>query len=457
METKALSAKWLLSPRRIEWREGVCGNYDNLPVTGSVSPDTFAYLLELCGLKGKRIEKPELSRDEILRLIIGKTEKVPSAPEPEFSGEEAYSLQISPDGISLAARTKSGLANGLKALARLTAVSAELPCLTAQDAPAADFRGVHLCIFNPNDGTEKEDTSPESIRKMMKLAAMSGYKYVMLEFWGMFPYARRPYAVWPNELYTREVVDSLISYAIDDLHITPLPCQNLTSHAGWSRIVSRKHVVLDQRPDLGEMWVPGGWCFATENPDTQAYLRDIMEDLLDAFRNPPFLHACCDKCFGFASTEEDRTKPADLLFGNHLCRINSFLQHRGTRMIMWSDMLYSSMDALYWKCSPAVADMLPRNILMNLWTHNDPGQHWHDVEFFESKGFQTIYSPFLEESGVRSMNAVCQRNNSHGILQTTWHRPQTARKAVALSGALQWSGVSDYTDDGEEFTTHWYS
>ena len=31
---------------------------------------------------------------------------------------------------------------------------------------------------------------------------------------------------------------------------------------------------------------------------------------------------------------------------------------------------------------------------MNIWTHNDPGAYWNDVEFFENLGFQSVYSPF---------------------------------------------------------------
>ena len=135
----------------------------------------------------------------------------------------------------------------------------------------------------------------------------------------------------------------------------------------------------------------------------------MIDELVEAYRHPPLLHVCCDKAFGFGSTEADRTRSADLLFGNHLCFLNSTLQEHGARMVMWADMLYTSMDALYWKASPALVDMLPRNILMNLWTHNDPGVHWADVDFFESRGFQTIYSPFLERKGVASMTEVCLR------------------------------------------------
>jgi hypothetical protein len=298
---------------------------------------------------------------------------------------------------------------------------------------------MHLCIFNPDDGTEKDDTTPEDIKRRIIKAALAGYNYIFMEFWGMFPYKKRPYAAWPKA-YTRETVEEIISLAIDKLHITPLPCQNLTSHAGWSRIASRKHVVLDQRPDLADMWVPGGWCFATENPDTQEYLRDIMDDLLETFRNPPYLHASCDKCFGFGSTEEDRTKPADILFANHICRLNTYLQEKGTRMVMWGDMLYSSMDSLTWKPNPIIADMLPKNILINVWTHNDIGDYWADVDFFESRGYQTVYSPFINRKGTENMVKLCRRKGSLGIVQATWHRPETAFPSAMYSALVQWNG-----------------
>jgi hypothetical protein len=414
------------------------------------------YLLGLCGQKGEpAVVAPADPTAGTLHLSIGDAESI--APlAPTLAGPEAYALAIDSRSIRLAARTLAGMAMGVKTLARLCYGRREVPALVVQDAPALDFRGLHLCIFNPKDGTEKENTSPDDIRRMLRLAAMCGYRYVFFEFWGMFPYQRRPYAVWPNTIYTSEVVRGLIDYAIDDLHLCPLPCQNLTSHAGWSRIISRKHVVLDQRPDLAEMWIPGGWCFATENPDTKAYLKDVMEELIEAFRRPPMFHVCCDKAFGFGSTEADRTRPADLLFGSHLCFLNSTLQEHGARMVMWADMLYSSMDALYWKASPALVDMLPRNILMNLWTHNDPGVHWADVAFFEGRGFQTIYSPFLDRKGVASMTDVCLRRASHGILQTTWHRPQSVRPSVVYSGAYQWEGGEPRQLDAQAVIERWY-
>ena len=360
---------------------------------------------------------------------------------PEYPSPEAYGMKIAPDGITVAARTEAGLAMGLKALWRELDGLTEVPCALIQDEPALNFRGTHLCVFPIYDGTRKEDTSPEALRRMIDQAAYWGYNHVFIEFWGTFPYQKHPYACWPDSQYTRATVNGLIEHCLNDLHIQPVPVQNLTSHAGWSRIGSRKHVVLDQRPDLADMWIPGGWCFATENPDTRAFLTDTIDELLGMYRLPPILHVSTDKCFGFGSSEADRVHDADSLFIRHLHFLHDTLAERHVRMMMWTDMLYGALDSKFWKASPAVTDVLPRDIIMNIWTHNDPGDCWPDIDFFQGKGYDTVYSPFINEASIRNMIRLCQRSHSMGILQTTWYCPQTALPFVQKSGKWQWEGL----------------
>jgi len=401
----------------------------------------YTYYAGLCGLESFTVSD---KKNELLSI----TYKNGNVCEPSEKTPEAYRIIINKNGIGISAWNEKGISQGLRTLAVLVMkYGNEIPCADIDDSPSIEFRGLHACIFRPNDGTQKEDTSPEAVTSLVEQAALSGYNHVFLEFWGTFPYRKHPYACWPDSPFTREKVEALIAHIIDDLHMTPLPCQNLTSHAGWSRISSRQHVVLDQRPDLSDMWIPGGWCFATERDDTKQYLKDIMDDLLETFRNPPLFHVSSDKCFGFASSEEDRTKPADALFMTHLCNLNTYLQHKGCRMVMWGDMLYSSMDSLYWKPAPGIADSLPKNILINIWTHNDVGNYWADIDYFESRGFQTIYSPFINKAGTDSMVRLCRQKGSLGILQTTWHKPASTLPNVLYSGAIQWNGGSYAEDD----------
>lgn len=439
-----MKVPFLPMPRKIALNGKKCILKGAVEVLSNTEPTvSFSYLLGLAGFECERVKHVKRQPDEPLYLVIG------AKPEmliiPEYRDEEAYAMESSEKSIIITAHTVQGLAHGVKLLVRLHKSGMLDNGYWVQDRPDVHLRGIHMCIFNPDDGTEKDITDINNIRRRVIVAALSGYNHVFLEFWGMFPYRRSELtrlAHWPKA-WTWDEVTGLIDFMIDDLHITPCPTQNLTSHAGWSRLVSRKHVMLDQYPQHDDLYIQGGWCFTTENPKTQQFLRDIIDDLSEAYRKPPFIHCSCDKCFGFGSSEEDRTKPADILFAKHLCFLNDTISAKGSRMVMWSDTLYSSMDCLLWKCDPHTARMLPKNILMNIWTHNDPGAYWNDVEFFENLGFQSVYSPFFNRAGARSMVKICKQHNSLGLIQTTWHRPELSLPTVVFSGGAQWGDCQE--------------
>lgn len=437
-------------PQNVQLKEGTYKLKEKTVKTNFDATNDFKYLLGELGLPLAKACECESS---FLKMVIGEG-NFTNATAPE--NKEGYTFILGEDGAEITANSKEGIAFGLKTLIKLNELGEEIPQAVITDYPNLAFRGVHLCIFNPDDGTEKEDTGFESTMKVVRTAAMTGYNTVCVEFWGMFPNPRREYAYWPKA-YTMEQVKALVSFIKDDLYMEAFPCQNLTSHAGWSRIDSRKHVVLDRRPDLRKMWIPGGWCFATENPDTKEYLKDIMEELIIAFRNPKYFHISTDKAFGFGSTEADRTRPADVLFMSHVTWLNTFLQEKGIIPVMWNDMIYSSTDSLFWKMDKKMADYLPNNILMNVWTHNDPGEYWPDAEFFEERGFKTVYSPFMNESSIKHMIEIANKaKNAQGLLQTTWFCPISALPFVTLSGGMQWNYVRPTDFDIKTAVDTWY-
>ena len=443
-------SKLIPAPQKVDLGEGAYKLTTKTVKTNFDATNDFKYLLGELGLP---VASTCDCKADFLKMVIGEG-CITDATAPD--NKEGYTLVLREKGAEITANTKEGIAFGLKTLIKLQELGEEIPQATITDYPNLPFRGVHLCIFNPDDGTEKDDTSFESTMKVVKTAAMTGYNTVCVEFWGMFPNPRREYAYWPKA-YTMEQVKALVSFIKDDLYMEAFPCQNLTSHAGWSRIDSRKHVVLDQRPDLKAMWIPGGWCFATENPDTKEYLKDIMEELIIAFRNPKYFHISTDKAFGFGSGLEDRTRPADVLFMSHVTWLNTFLQEKGIIPVMWNDMIYSSTDSLFWKMDKKMADYLPNNILMNVWTHNDPGEYWPDAVFFEDRGFKTVYSPFMHEGSITHMVEIANKaENAEGILQTTWFCPIQALPYVTMSGGLQWSLVRPDDADIQKAVDSWY-
>ncbi len=449
MTKKELLAKMLIEPKELELLGGELKLDKKAEIFTNTNVD-MSYLLSLAGLEGKA-QRIELDTALSVLMIGEKTEEI---GDLELYDDEEYYMEIGESSIFIAGLTVEGMLLGLKAFIRMSEELETMPTMIIGDYPNIPFRAVHTCVFRPDDGTDKEESHPEYIKKMIKMAALCGYNHIFIEFWGMFPYSM-DYAHWPNA-YTKEEIADLVSFAADKMHITPLPAQNLTTHAGWSRIVTRQHTVLDQRPDLADMYIPGGWCFATENPKTKEFIKKCIDELVEMFRNPPYLHCCCDKAFGFGSTEEDRTMSADILFAKHISFLNTYLGEKNVRMVMWGDMLYSSMDALYWKCNEKTADFLPKNILINIWTHNNPGKKWQDAAFFEEKGFETVYSPFINEESIESMVSLCADRGSHGMVQTTWHRPQTAVPYVVLTGALQWCGKRPDDKIRSNFAEKWY-
>lgn len=448
MTKKELESKLLIQPKELTVLEGNYTARKGATVYTNANAD-ISFLLNMAGFDG---EVKTVEADGLYVLSVGKEAELNK--DYVFANDEAYYLSVGADTVQIVGGTLEGMLMGLKAFIRMSGEVDVLPRMEVMDYPNVGFRAVHVCMFRPDDGTEKEESTPEYIKKMMRTAAISGYNHVIVEFWGMFPYSM-DYAHWPNA-YTKADIEDLVSYAMDKLHIRPLPDQNLTGHAGWSRIISRKHVVLDQRPDLADMYIPGGWCFATEKPEAQKFIMTVIDELLEMFRNPPYLHAGCDKTFGFGSTEEDRMFSADILFAKHITFLSSYLARKNTRMLMWSDMLYSSMDALYWKCDPKTTEYLPKNIVMNVWTHENPGEGWRDPEFFEDRGFDTVYSPWMSEEGIEAMANLCHERGSMGIVQTTWHKPQTASYFVGMSGAIQWCGKKPAAELVKAHQEKWY-
>ncbi len=422
-------------PRKIEGGEGDFSLNANLKTTVcGKAKKNYNYWLGKLGLA--YAETKDFNTDfYAITIGDGNNEFIP----PAFPDKEAYRIVVSADSITVTANSEEGLSFALKTLVKIQMLENKIPCVVIEDAPMVDMRAIHMCIFDPEDGSKKDDTSFSSVKERIELISLMGYNHVFIEFWGMFPYERHPYACWSHSTYTKDTVEELISFCINDLHITPCPCQNLTSHAGWSRISTRRHVVLDQKPELADMYIPGGWCFATENPKTKQFLKDVIDELVEAFHNPPMFHMSCDKTFGFGSTEEDRTKSADVLFAQHIANLNSYITSKGIRPVMWSDMLYTSMDSLTFKCAPFVADVLPKNILMNIWTHNDPGEYWNDIDYFEDKGYETVYSPFANYDSIRNMIKLCIQKNSKGIVQTTWYLPEGSKPYFTYSIAKQWN------------------
>ncbi|MBQ6352841.1 MAG: family 20 glycosylhydrolase, partial [Lentisphaeria bacterium] len=216
------------------------------------------------------------------------------APETAELPADAYSLQVAAAQVTVTARGVTGIRNAFRTLRQLaevrrgterTAGHFLVPC-RIDDAPALEFRGIHLCIF--------PETPLWDIEKQLRLAAYHKFNYAVIECWGVFPFESHPEMRWRDRSVDRDELKRLIELA-RDLGITPIPQLNVFGHASAARVITGKHFVLDFDPALQPLFEPSGWSWCLSNPETRRILTDMARELHDFFGRPPYFHIGCDE------------------------------------------------------------------------------------------------------------------------------------------------------------------
>ena len=206
MTKQEILAKMLIKPKELELKDGVFKKDATAPISTNIDKD-FSYLLSLAGFT-TAAKTTWFDLDNTYIITIGDVDAIPEIPD--FFDDEEYFMDITADSIVIASSTVGGALLGLKAYIRMESELEVMPQMTISDYPNIPFRAVHTCVFRPDDGTEKEESHPDYIKKMMKTAAISGYNHIFIEFWGMFPYSL-DYAHWPTAYTKAEIACVLLN------------------------------------------------------------------------------------------------------------------------------------------------------------------------------------------------------------------------------------------------------
>ena len=382
-------------------------------------------------------------------------------------GDEGFALRARPDGIELGARTLRGAkwaAHALRQAALRAHGGAELrgwwlPALEAEDAPALPFRWLHLCWF--------PETDPHWIERMVRLAASCRYTHVVLEPWGTFRSARQPRLSWPDAPLDSASARRLAAIAAD-LGTTLVPAFNVLGHASGSRSMSGKHAALDLHPELEPLFEPdGGWNWCISNPDAAAAVRDLVEELHDAFGSPPFFHAGCDEAAAPSCPVCRAARPSwGALAAAHVRAVRDLLAARGARPMVWHDMLLERGDPR-WRGfvangRPGDADALlawlPRDAVVCDWFYGPPQPACPTLDRFRELGFDVVACGWDDTAGIAALARRAREGGLFGYLQTTWHHVAGAEafRRVELGARAAWGeDPPDRAAGIPATTTHW--
>ena len=345
---------------------------------------------------------------------------------------EGYKISVNETQIIIEYADLCGLRNAFRTLRQIaepergrTITGYIVPQMQVEDFPAAKFRGIHLCVLPETEVIELE--------KMIRLAAYFKLNHIVMEFFGVYPFICEPDFCWPDTHFTRDDFKYLVQLG-KQLGVTLCPALNLVGHAPWATgSKSGKFAVLNFHPEYAPLFEPDGWCWCFSNPWTKKLLARIIDELCDAFDDPPFFHIGCDEAESMACCSVCAQQSTYTLLRDHLLSFHEQLRKRGIRMMMWHDMLVAREDSrwdgfmasgLAIHGTAELYKELPRDIVICDWEYErviPEGKDFAVAKFFKENGFDTLLCSWHDTPVTVREGKSVQKNHLMGMLGTTWN------------------------------------
>lgn len=371
-----------------------------------------------------------------------------SKTPPKDFGREGYAVKVG-DTLSISAKDAVGVGQGLKTLRQLAEAARDgngyvLPHCDIRDEASLEFRGMHICIF--------PETTLKHLEKIVRLASYYKFNYIVLEPWGVFPYKSHPEFAYADKKLDRAEFKKLINLC-RELGITPIPQISILGHGSQSRVLSSKHAVLANYPEMERHFEPYGWSYCMTNPDTEKILKDLVAEIWEFYGKPPYIHFGCDEAYDMGTCHSCRKHPISELLAAHLKKFDKFAKQLGTRPIIWHDMLLDRQDARWgYHVASGNAEIakalgkLPKNIVIADWEYGGIGgdiKKFSSPKYFKKEGFDVLVSPWNNESGIISLAKTACEDKLLGTLQTTWHHLNSAKSYLLFfrtAADCAWNG-----------------
>lgn len=372
------------------------------------------------------------------------TQELPRIPD----GKE-FALRVTEEGIALAARDYPALARGMMVLLmRVEPVDLtegqerfRIESCALESRYTVQTRMLHLCVF--------PETTPDFLRKCLRLAGVMQYTHLVLEFWGMLKFDCLKELSWENA-FSKEFAGQLGKEA-RDLGMDVVPMLNHLGHASACRVSGGKHVVLDQNPRLAPLFSPDGWSWNLRSPRVPDLLRELRRELYEVFPGAQYFHLGCDEVYSYETGDEAQALMARFLRD----RIEEVLQE-GKRPIIWGDMLLNSQACGVGKpyfcgCDTPeharqLLEAIPRETVIADWHYDVLQPPVKTSIYLKQQGFQVLGAPWFQRENCRAYVDTVRDSGLMGIMVTTWHTlaqqmPHIVTDAL-LCGAYQspWSG-----------------
>ncbi len=363
---------------------------------------------------------------------------------PEIRPNEEYAVNVQESGVAISANNYNGLIRGYTALLRFIECdcldegkeSFKIKCRRLSKEYTLKRRMIHYCVF--------PETTLIELKKELRLAGILHYTHVVIEFWGMFKYDCLSELSWPNA-FSKETVYEIIR-EVRELGMEPIPFINHFGHASMCRILSGKHVVLDQNPRLANLFLEEGWEWNIYSEKTVALLKEMRNELTEVFGDGEFFHIGCD---------EAHMITAGAHMADYLSSLTYEVEKEGRKPLLWADMLISREELertvspnpnddpteYFVACKTEAAantvlkSLSPNSILVD-WQYETKQAPLKSFTVLKDKGYNTMEAPWFKYENIDAAIKTVEDLDGYGLMVTTWNNTNQSFSAAVYASKI---------------------
>jgi hexosaminidase len=353
-------------------------------------------------------------------------------------GKEGYVLEVKADSIAITGVDQAGAFWGAETLRQLISREATnkvtVPRVIVRDWPKFEYRGVHLLATS--------DALSFHGRMIEKVFSRFKINNILLQCehveWDSHPEIRNQ-SVAMSKADVRKLIEIARLH-----HITVTPLLQSLGHLEWAFYGGNN---LDMAEDPT---TPYAYC--PLNPKSHKFMADLIDETIELFGHPEYISLGRDEFDmrgQFPVHEECRRIGKEQLYIDDTIWLHDYLKARGTKMMMWGDML--SKPGFQEK-----VDQLPKDIVICDW-HYGPNTEYPTLDFFKQHGFKVIGCTWYNPKNLCYFSADAYKRGIVGMMQTTWTGfwpEQTVLRdefhqihSYILGAAWAWSPGSPTLDD----------
>lgn len=359
----------------------------------------------------------------------------------DTNADQGYILTVKPDRILIQALTEQGLFYGQQSVKQMMRYfrddsgKTRIPCMKIVDYPKLKYRGWM------DDISRGPIPNMEFLKRA--IATLAEYKLNFFNLYTEHVFKLDKYLdISPTEGLTVEEIKELEDFAAQ-FHIEFFGNQQCFAHAEETFRIPFYQNMADTKFN----WNPG-------EPKTYDFLRYELETVAKAYQSP-FFNINCDETEALGSGRSknyvENNGGASQVYARHIQWVYNVLKPLGKKVMMWGDI--AAKD-------PVITSLLPKDMLMLVWSYSPSDSYVDMMEPFEKQGLEFMVAPGMsmwgsvfpsEETYTKNIANLVRDGYQHGaigmmntawddsgesLFNSTWH-------GMAWAAEMSWNPISE--------------